>query len=95
MTMSTHAEKSALDEFLPEAVFTAGVRQGVNEPSTNLDVFLPPGGVQLDPIEAVAPAVETASANTVEMWPMLAAALVAIGVSMLALAVIAKFGFSS
>jgi hypothetical protein len=88
--MSKHANaKTALNEFLPEAAFTADI----SEPGSKPHLHVAPDELVLEPIEAGArPAVQPNS-STVEMWPMVAAALVAIGVSMLAMAAIAKFGF--
>ena len=77
------ARKNALEEFLPESIFKHG----------EADLYVSPEEVRLDPIDALAQS--EASANSVQIWPMLAAALVAIGVSMLAMAAFARFGFST
>lgn len=94
--MNTHsAGKNALDEFLPESVFTPEVRGRGEEPAIAAHLFLSPDDVQLDPIEVVSQSPTAANSASVQLWPMLAAALVAIGVSMLALAVFEKFGVSA
>jgi hypothetical protein len=88
--MSKHANaKTALNEFLPEAAFTADV----SEPGSKPHLHIPPDELVLDPIDAGATSAVQPNSARVEMWPMLAAALVAIGVSMLAMAAVAKFGF--
>jgi hypothetical protein len=86
--------KDALDEFLPESVFTREIpRIGVGEFGDPIDRYVAPNEVELDPIEAIAPSRSAANAAPVQMWPMLAAALVAIGVSMIAMAAFARSGF--
>jgi hypothetical protein len=90
--MTTHgAGKSALDEFLPESVLASEISRFRGEPRGEIELFVSADDVQLDPIEAVA----RPNSSTVQVWPMLAAALVAIGVSMLALAAFARFGLGS
>lgn len=59
-----------------------------------IELFVSPDDVQLDPIDAIAHSAPPANSSSVQMWPMLAAALVAIGVSMLAMAAFARFGIS-
>lgn len=89
--MTTHgAGKNALDEFLPESVFTPEVPRIRGERRGEIELYVAPDEVELDPIDSIAP-----SAASVQMWPMLAAALVAIGVSMLAMAAFERFGFSA
>jgi hypothetical protein len=85
--MSTPRGKSPLDAFLPEAAFKACAG------GSSTQAYVEPDEVQLDPIEPVGNSPTPSKSGTVEMWPMLAAALIAIGVSMLALAAVAKFGF--
>ena len=93
--MSSHgAGKSALDEFLPESALASEISRFRGEPRGEIDLFVSADDVRLDPIEDVARAASRAKSSPVQMWPMLAAALVAIGVSMLALAAFARFGFS-
>jgi hypothetical protein len=85
--MSTSGGKSPLDAFLPEAAFKARVGESRDE------AYIEPAEVQLDPVEAVGKSPMPSKAGTIEIWPMIAAALIAIGVSMLAMAAVAKFGF--
>jgi hypothetical protein len=94
--MTTHvAGKSALDEFLPESVFAPEVPRIQGELHGDFELYVAPDEVQLDPIDAIARSAVAANSSSVQMWPMLAAALVAIGVSMLAMAAFARFGFST
>ena len=90
--MTTHG-KNALDEFLPESALTSEVSRFRGELRGQIDLFVSADDVQLDPIEDVGRRQPRANSSSVQMWPMLAAALVAIGVSMLALAAFARFGF--
>jgi hypothetical protein len=93
--MTTYgAGKNALDEFLPESVFTPDVSRIRGELRGETELLVAPHEVQLDPIDAIARAVP-ANSSSVQMWPMLAAALVAIGVSMLVMGAFARFGFST
>jgi hypothetical protein len=87
--------KSALDEFLPESALTSEISRFRGEVRGEIDLFVSADDLQLDPIEDVARRDRRANSSSVQMWPMLAAALVAIGVSMLALAAFARFGFSA
>ena len=79
--------KSALDEFLPERAL------GFDHPEVHLD----PRDVELDaldfPAESSEPLRITAASDQsrVEWWPMFAAALVGIGVSLLAFGAWARF----
>ena len=94
--MTTHgAGKSALDQFLPESAFTAEVPRIRGELRGEIELFVDPDEVQLESIDVIARSTKAASSSSVQMWPMLAAALVAIGVSMLAMAAFARFGFSA
>ena len=87
--MSTHrAGKSALDEFLPERALAPQSRNGSGAPAGPDP--LPASEVQLDAIGDF-PAPIALKPSTVQLWPMIAAALVALGASLLALAVFAKF----
>jgi hypothetical protein len=83
--------KSALDEFLPE----------VHVQCDHVDVYIDPRDVQLDSvietsrmvaIEIPPPANPVADTSRVQWWPMFAAALVGIGVSLLAFGAWARFG---
>ena len=97
MTTPTRTAKSALDQFLPERIFAPNAQR--NGGATRIDA----GEVQIEPIEMFkqpAPATATPSNVTpstvtqttrVQLWPMLAAALVAFGVALLAFAAFAKF----
>jgi hypothetical protein len=85
----TPRAQSALDQFLPEQMFAATPRHAAIDPSE----------VQLDPIvprraaaESVVPPRVTPPSAQVQAWPMVAAAMVALGVSLLAFAMFAKFG---
>lgn len=94
--MTTHgAGKSALDEFLPESALASEISRFRGEPRGAIDLFVSADDVQLDPIEVVVRQTPRTSSSSVQLWPMLAAALVAIGVSMLALAAFARFGISA
>ena len=80
--------QSALDQFLPELMFGANTQHAAIDPSE----------VQLEPIvprrtapSPTHPPVMPPSSQ-VQPWPMIAAAMVAIGVSLLAFAAFAKFG---
>ena len=88
MSTPTRTAKSALDQFLPERLFAPDARQTGG--ATPID----PAEVQLEAIEVhrgPLPAAETPSSQ-VQAWPMFAAALVAIGVSLLAFAAFERFG---
>lgn len=94
--MTSHAAgKSALDEFLSESALASEISRFRGEPHGAIDLFVSAEDVQLDPIEVVARRAPRANSSSVQLWPMLAAALVAIGVSMLALAAFARFGLST
>ena len=84
MPVAHRPGKSALDEFLPE------VDLRLNNGNSN--VHLDPRDVQLEPV--VAPrSVATATDQTrVQWWPMFAAALVGLGVSLLAFGAWVRFG---
>ena len=91
---STHgAGKNALDEFLSESVFTPAAHTR-GPLRGEIELYVAPEDVQLDSIDAIAQPATPANSSSVQMWPMLAAALVAIGVAMLALAAFARFGIS-
>ena len=75
--------KSALDEFLPEADLRLN-----NTSSFHLD----PREVQLEPLTAPPTVPTAADRSRVQWWPMFAAALIGIGVSLLAFGAIARFG---
>ena len=81
--------KSALDEFLPERALGFDDNRGFH---------LDPQEVELDALDDAAESLEslriTASPDKsrVEWWPMFAAALVGIGVSLLAFGAWARFG---
>ncbi len=86
---STPSRAHALDEFLPERLFDMGVR-GDGERGSPIMYLLSPNDVQLDPMEHVHhPA--TVTAPSVQLWPMLAAGFVALGVTLLVLTIFAKY----
>ena len=87
--------KSALDEFLPESALTSEISRFRGELRGEIDLFVSAVDLHLVPIEVVARRDRRANWSSVQMWPRLAAALVAMGVSMLALAAFARFGFSA
>ena len=74
--------KSALDEFLPEADLR------LNNSSVHLD----PRDVDLEPVVARPSIVTQTDQSRVQWWPMFAAALIGIGVSVLAFGAWARFG---
>ena len=88
MTTANRTGKSPLDQFLPERIFAPHARKAGG--ATPID----PAEVQLEAIEVYKQ--PELAANTpsspVQAWPMFAAALVAIGVSLLAFAVFERFG---
>ena len=88
MSTPNRTAKSALDQFLPERLFAPDARQTGG--ATHID----PSEVQIEPIELYkrqAPDAVTPSSQ-VQAWPMFAAALVAVGVSLLAFAAFEKLG---
>ena len=81
--------QSALDQFLPELMFGANTQHAAIDPSE----------VQLEPIvprRAAAPSPARPPvmppSSQVQPWPMFAAAMVAIGVCLLAFAAFSRFG---
>ena len=85
-TAADRAGKSALDEFLPE----------LNAQRDNRESRIDPGDVHLDPIDfrperATTSHPPATTDDGAQLWPMLAAALVGIGVSILAFAAFVKF----
>ena len=84
-TTADRAGKSALDEFLPE----------LNAQRDNRESRIDPGDIHLDPIEfrseRATASRQPATTDGAQLWPMLAAALVGIGVSILAFAAFVKF----
>jgi hypothetical protein len=77
--------KSALDEFLPEADLRL-------HSGNNGSVHLDPREVHLEPVVAPPSVGTVADPSRVQWWPMFAAALVGIGVSLLAFGAWARFG---
>ena len=92
MTPSRRAAKSALDEFLPERLFAPEVQREQRVGASNLNL-LPPNEVRLDPVEQVHRSAPVKEPSGVQLWPMLAAAFVAFGVTLLALAVFSKYSY--
>ena len=93
INVSSRADRSALDDFLPEiAVQTASRPEGRD---THLDL----SEVRLEPVTAIdefaqpetQPMSTTNQSTKVQFWPMLAAACVVLGISLLALALFARF----
>jgi hypothetical protein len=94
---TTPSRAQALDEFLPERVFNLDVRRGDGERAITTMDLLSPNDVRLDPIEhvhhsATAPPVGgRVGGNAVQLWPLLAAGFVALGVTLLVLTIFAKY----
>ena len=83
---------SALDQFLPERMFAIHTQ---NTGATAIDpaeVHLEPLGSRDSATEPTAPPRVMPASAQVQAWPMVAAAMVAIGVSLLAFVAFAKFG---
>ncbi len=80
---TTPGEKSALEEFLPEVTLSP------EHPLVDRSAMIDPADLRLDPI---GPQSGQENASDVQMWPMMAAACVALGVSLLALALFSKLG---
>ena len=85
MPAAHRAGKSALDEFLPESDLR--LNNG-----NNGSVHIDPRDVHLEPVVAPAPVTTAADPSPVQWWPMFAAALVGIGVSLLAFGAFVRFG---
>ena len=92
-TTTTQKRGSALDQFLPERMFEVHTQKTAG--ATPID----PAEVYLEPIAPRNAAAESPvlprvmpPSSQVQAWPMVAAAMVAIGVSLLAFAMFAKFG---
>ena len=84
---------SALDEFLSESAIQR-VSGPDRKPRVDPQPPVEPMEVVLEPIEVIWQQSATTTqkaASPVQIWPMLAAALVALGVSLLALALLAKY----
>jgi hypothetical protein len=86
---TTPIKTHALDEFLPERALNLGVR-GDGERDISIMELLSPNDVRLDPIEQVPPATGEAPPS-VQLWPILAAGFVALGISLLVLTMFAKY----
>ena len=69
-------------------------KNALDEFLPEIDLHLAPQEVRLGKIEVLARSAAPASPSSIQLWPMLAAALVAMGVSMLALAFLTQVGFS-
>jgi hypothetical protein len=85
-TTADRVGKSALDEFLPE----------LNAQRDNREYRIDPADIHLEPIafqreRAMTSHPPTTTDPGAQLWPMLAAALVGIGVSILAFAAYARF----
>ncbi len=84
--------RNALEHFLPEFHFGPDA-----QPSAGT-APIEPSEIDLDPLDgrAHAPHVieltDSGTSSQVQPWPMVAAAMVAIGVSLLAVAALARFG---
>ena len=90
---TTLSKANALDDFLPERVFNMGAR-GDGERDISTMELLSPSDVQLDPIEHVhhpATAGARVGGNSAQLWPMLAAGFVALGITLLFLTMFAKY----
>lgn len=92
--------RSALDQFLSEAELERRARRA--DPVITVDrgnVFLDPREVKLDALEAGARTTRSMShspeftnVTKAQLWPMLAAAFVALGVTMIILSTLARSG---
>jgi hypothetical protein len=78
---------SALDEFLPEVDFRASRNVHVDP----REIYLEPLGAGPQPVEAPLAPIMVESSKTAQFWPMLAAALVGIGTTILGLAAFSRF----
>ena len=89
MTTTTPKAGSALDQFLPEHMFAVHMQTVLIDPAeVQLEAFAPGDATAESPTRPhVAP-----PSSQVQAWPMLSAAMVAIGISLLAFAAFAKFG---
>ena len=86
-------EGSALDQFLPEQMFVVDARNTAGAtPIDPADIHLEPIVEQRAAAQSPAPPSELLPPSQVQPWPMVAAAMVAIGVSLLAFAAFARFG---
>ena len=92
-TSTTHQRGSALDQFLPERIFAPDAKNAagatpIDSSEIHLEPIVPRGAAPESPARSqVMP-----PSSQVQAWPMLAAAMVAIGISLLAFAAFAKFG---
>lgn len=93
INLSSCAERTALDDFLPEAAIKPVPRSESREglvdrrditldPVTAIDEFAQPETTPMSTID---------QPTKVQFWPMLAAACVVLGISLLALALFARF----
>jgi hypothetical protein len=79
---------SALDEFLPELDLR---RAGRNFHVDPREIHLEPVGVGPHPVDGPLAPIMVESSKTAQFWPMLAAALVGIGATILGLAAFSRF----
>jgi hypothetical protein len=79
---------SALDEFLPELDLRHASRNIHIDPR---EIDLEPVGAGPHPVEAPLAPIMVESSTTAQFWPMLAAALVGIGATIVGLAAFSRF----
>lgn len=79
---------SALDEFLPELDLRRASRNIYVDPR---EIHMEPVGVEPQSVEAPLAPIMVESSKTAQFWPMLAAALVGMGATILGLAAFSRF----
>jgi hypothetical protein len=84
--LSTATAKSSLDQFFPERALALKRRPGSGD-DVHPDLHLAPSEVTIDLFE------QSPARKSPELWPIVAAGFVAIGVSILALSVVARLGY--
>ena len=88
MTATQRAGRSALDEFLPELDVRRESHHARVDPG---EVDLEPVSFLPEPAEGPLAPIAVESSTRAQLWPMLAAAFVGIGVTILAFVAFAKF----
>jgi hypothetical protein len=83
---SNHPAKSSLDQFFPERALALKRRPGSGD-DVHPDLHLAPSEVTIDLLE------QARARTSPELWPIIAAGFVAVGVSILALSAVATLGY--